>query len=557
MGGEKAKESWFSSLWKISRGKTLEEKAKVGILAFEVVSLMCKIVKLWHYLSEREIFRLRDEIVNSIGIKKLVSENDNYLMDLVLDEVIGDLVYVARAVIRLGRRCSDPVYNRFELFLADPFNCDMEWGGWEYKGKKMEKKVKKMERFIAAMMQFSQEQEVLVELEQNLRRMWANPESDKVKMLEFQQKVVCQRQEVKNLRDSSPWNRTYDYTARVLLRSIFSLIERIKLIFGIHEMGSNDDHQVMNSTLISRSQSFSNVMHSSIHSSGKSASISEKYLIWRKQSEAHRNPLFLGGRKSHSKSESISQAGPFKGCMDGCNDTLVPLGYESTPVGGSMRVISVQGKENNIVKKVNVGNRIYSKLRQCYERGKSKLQVAPLNSLGYAALDLQYARMIVLIEKFYHSPHLISPDARDDLYNMLPSSIRSALRAKLKSYTRTLASFLYDSELLSQWSLSLDQILKWLAPLAHNTVMWQSEQNIEKHHEVSASYVLLMQTLYFADLVKTEAAIVELLLGLNHICRISRETDEKPVHRADFGRRAAYGNIFVQNDVEEIRFCVG
>lgn len=557
MGGEKARESWFSSLWKISRSKTSEEKATVGILAFEVVSLMSKIVKLWHYLNEREIFRLREEIVNSIGIRNLVSEDDNYLMDLVLNEIIGDLVYVARAVARFGHRCSDPVFNRFELFLADPINYDNEWVGWEYKGKKMEKKVKKMERFIAAMIQFSQEQEVLVELEQSLRRMRANPEIDKVKLLEFQQKVIWQRQEVKNLRDSSPWNRTYDYTVRVLLKSIFSVIERVKVIFGTHEIGKNDDRQVMNSALISRSHSFSAIMHSSIHPSEKSASISEKYRMGKKQREAHHNQFFLRGRNSRSKLENTSHVGPFKGCMDGCNDLPLPLRQESALVGGSMRITSIHRKETDIVKKPNMGNRIYSKLSQCYDKGKNKILVAPLNSLGSAALDLQYARLIVLIEKLSHSPHLIGPDARDDLYNMLPASIRATVRAKLKTYTRTLASFIYDSALLSQWSSSLDQILQWLGPLAHNTVRWQSEQNIEKHPEVSGPNVLLVQTLYFADLVKTEAAIVELLLGLNYICRISREVDGKAVHRSDFSGRETYGSILVQRDVEEISLSVG
>ncbi|POO01875.1 hypothetical protein TorRG33x02_026520, partial [Trema orientale] len=52
----------------------------------------------------------------------------------------------------------------------------------------MEKKVKKMERFIAVTMQLSQEQEVLAELEQILRRMLKNSQLDWVKLLEFQQK---------------------------------------------------------------------------------------------------------------------------------------------------------------------------------------------------------------------------------------------------------------------------------------------------------------------------------------------------------------------------------
>ncbi|OWM82489.1 uncharacterized protein LOC116208051 [Punica granatum] len=560
MGGEKATESWFSSLWRISRGKASEsEKATVGILAFEVVSLMSKIVKLWHCLSDREMLRLREEVANSIGVRNLVSEDDNYLMDLVLNEIIEDLVYIARAVARLGNRCSDPVFSRFELFLADPIHYDTEWLGWEFKGKKMEKKVRKMERFIAAMMQFSQEQEVLVELEQSLRRMRANPDTDKVKLLEFQQKVMWQRQEVKNLRDSSPWNRTYDYTVRVLLRSFFSILERVKLVFGTHHIGGNDDCKGVNSTLISRSHSFSALVHSSIYPSEKSAAISEKYRTGRKQREGRHSSFFLRGKNTRSKSENISHMGPFRGCMDGCNDSPLPLGHESEPVGGSMRITSIHQKETDIMKKPNMGplhgNRIYFKLNQLYGKGKNRISVAPLNSLGAAALDLQYARVIILIEKLSQSPHLIGADARDDLYNMLPASIRSALRAKLKSYTRTLASFIYDSALLSQWSASLFQILDWLGPLAHNTVRWQSEQNIEKQPEVCGPNVLLVQTLYFADLAKTEAAIVELLVGLNYICRISREVDERGVCRPEFSGREAYGNMLVRRD--EIGLSVG
>ncbi|KAL2933515.1 DEAD-box ATP-dependent RNA helicase 57 [Bienertia sinuspersici] len=206
MGG--VKESWFSSLWGTSRRTgSHSEKAVMGILAFEVATMMSKVVNLWNCLSDIQIARLREDVVNSPGIVKLVSDDENYLMSLAFAEIVENLWYAAHSVARLGKRCSNPVYHSLELLFSSPLENSIESYGWEYKWKKMEKKVKKMERFVGATSQLHQEMEVLMELEQTLRRMQCNPETNRVKLLEFQQKVIWQRQEVKNLREMSPWPR--------------------------------------------------------------------------------------------------------------------------------------------------------------------------------------------------------------------------------------------------------------------------------------------------------------------------------------------------------------
>jgi len=54
----------------------------VGILALEVIGLVLKVVNLWQSLSDREILSLREGIVNSVGVKMVVLDNDDYLMEL-------------------------------------------------------------------------------------------------------------------------------------------------------------------------------------------------------------------------------------------------------------------------------------------------------------------------------------------------------------------------------------------------------------------------------------------------------------------------------------------
>ncbi|KAI3433979.1 uncharacterized protein J3R85_006957 [Psidium guajava] len=511
MGGESATESWLGNLWRGSRYRAAQEheKAMIGILSSEVVSIMSKVVKIWHCLSDVEILRLREEMARSVGIRKLVSEDDGHLMNLVEDEIINDFVYVARAVVRLARRCVDPVYHQIGSFFDDPISNYSKWFGWEYKSKKMDRRVKKMERFITVMPQLTQGQEVLAELQQSVRRMKANPESDHAKLFEFQQKAMWQIQVVRNLRELSPCNRTYDYTVRLLSRSLFTILEKMIHAFGRGQ--GKFELQEIRPTCFSRSHSLSALMQSSVHPS--SSSLDLFYLSLCSDKEKH-----VPMKQSHS-------IGPFKGCMNVETNSPPVDGYCRTAMVESTRATSVSGNDVRIidyknVKTLFVSNRIYSKLASFY--AKHRCLITPPQTLGHAALAGHYANVIVLIEKLASSPHSISLDMRDNLYQMLPGSVRTALRARLRSHAESLASMLHDGAIVEKWRTTVVQILEWLAPLAHNTVQWQSQQSFEKKNRDSGANVLLVQTLYFADQPKTEGAIVELLVGLNHVCRIGR-----------------------------------
>lgn len=147
----------------------------------------------------------------------------------------------------------------------------------------------------------------------------------------------------------------------------------------------------------------------------------------------------------------------------------------------------------------------------------------PASTLGAAALALHYANLIIVMEKMIRSPQLVGVDARDDLYSMLPNSIRSSLRARLKGVGFSAS----DPVLAGEWREALQKILGWLSPLAHNMIKWQSERSFEHQNLLPKTNVLLLQTLFFANQEKTEAAITELLVGLNYIWRFEREMNAK------------------------------
>lgn len=533
--------------------KEPERAAAIGVLAFEVASLMSKAVALWHSLGDEQILRLREEVLQLEGVRKLVSEDDDFLLGLALAEMMDSLASLSRSVARIGKRCADPMLQRFEHLFADLVKNDVDLYGIRYSVKKMERKTTKMERLVAASSDLYQELEVLGELEQALRRMQAGADpGHHGRLIDFKQKVIRQRQHVKYLREASLWNRTYDYAVRLLARSLFTIVARIEHAFGFQQKAAADatgtDLKVP-MTLLSRSHSITGLTHSSVHPS-RGDGIHRFPSGPLARSRTRSGPIAVAGRASgrqclphggltpaakrqNSKTRWPVAGRPFSGCMVGGDESSVlqsciPLdsGFQRSSVSASRIASRAEGVKPEARFQGNIFNMNVS--LSMFE-SRRKLLNAPELTLGAAALALHYANVIIVIEKLVASPHLIGPDARDDLYNMLPTSVRAALRARLKSYAKNLASSVYDPVLAAEWSEALTRILDWLSPLAHNMMRWQCERNFEQQHLVSSSNVLLLQTLYFANQIKTEAAITELLVGLNYLWRYGRELNAKAI----------------------------
>ncbi|XVE75507.1 hypothetical protein DITRI_Ditri12bG0099200 [Diplodiscus trichospermus] len=603
-------ESWFRSLWRIPRRhEGASEKVEIGVIAFEVASLMSKLVHLWQCLSDKQVTRLREEITSSVGIKKLVSEDEDYIGRLICAEMIENMTHVAKSVARLAKKCSDSGLKNFELVFTELVQLGADPYGWTFSSKKMDKKVKKMERFISVNATLYQEMELLADLEQTLKRMKSS-DTEPENLLEFQKKVIWKQHEVKSLRESSLWNRTYDYTICLLAGSIFTIFGRMKHVFGIEQYLDDEDSRVTNSDFMYRSQSVSALMQSSVHptentslsrfssgpfgmfstksgpipkpnktnyfhsgplagSTAKSGSISGKNgnfnfhsgpiarptngnfnfhsgpiarpttksgplfgidKISKKFWQTTNHPAAVKGKKPHLKNNRLTQVGPFKGCMVAVDSATIrnchvsSNGIHSGTLNGT--------KDGNL--NLHEGNAVLSS--SPVFRSQRKLLDAPPETLGASALALHYANVIIVIEKLAASPHLIGHDARDDLYNMLPASVRAALRVRLKPYAKSLASSVYDTELAGEWTEAMSAILEWLAPLAHNMIRWQSERSFEQQNFVSRANVLLVQTLYFANREKTEAAITEILVGLNYVWRLGRELNAKALQECASGR---------------------
>ncbi|XP_076904509.1 protein PSK SIMULATOR 1-like [Bidens hawaiensis] len=369
------------------------KKSRIRVLAFEVAGIMRKLTDMWRSLTDESVTHLHNNSICLQGVRKIVSNKDTFLINLACAEMVDNIRVLGKYVSRLSKLCEDASLGCFETAFDSFANMGHDPYGWIVSLKDMEVRVKKMERYVAATATLYKEMDYDENVIKNNIKKGAKMD------LDIQEKLHWQDQEIKYLKDRSLWNKSFDGVTLLLATSIFTILARIKLVFGI---------------------------------------------------------------VNHEENNDISQ------------------GFFET----------------------------YSKMLK-----------PSSNTLGYAALSLHYANLIIVMEKMIRSPQLVGLDARDDLYSMLPNSIRSSLRGRLKG----IGFVASDPVLAGEWREALGKILGWLSPLAHNMIKWQNERSFEHQNLMPKTNVLLLQTLFFANRMKTEAAITELLVGLNYIWRFERE----------------------------------
>ncbi|XXG43166.1 hypothetical protein AAC387_Pa01g3268 [Persea americana] len=452
----------------------IKKRPKIVVLAFEISGLMSKLLHLWQSLSHNQITDLHKQAIALDGVKKLVSDDESFLLTLACAEMVETLRLIARSISRLCKRCNDVGLQHFDRFFDEFADSGLDTHSWVMTRKEMEKMAKKMTRYVARTSELHKQMEELPDMERALKRLLESCRKDSrdspppaikmKKVAELQQKLLLQRNEVKHLKESSLWCLTFETVASMLARSSFTVLARIKQVFAI-------GHEKAPSSLPRTFSTSSAAVHPS--------------------------------------------------------DNSTPCKFISKPLTSKPQL-----QDSGESKQLSHG---------CFFFSNMDVLKPPPSTLGAVALALHYANLIIIIEKMVRSPHLIGVDTRDDLYSMLPTTMRVLLRKRLRGVGYSAS----DPALAGEWREALRRILEWLSPLAHNMIRWQSERSLEQQKTVarqSTTGVLLLQTLYFADQVKTEAAIAELLVGLNYVWRFEREMNAKVLSECSNALSELQGN---------------
>lgn len=465
----------------------LMSSSTIGILSFEVANAMSKAILLYNSLSDTQISILHDQLLNSIFITTLVSTSESYLLNLVLAEKLEGLNRVATVVSRLGKRCKEPALVGFQHVYADLLKGHADGvGKLTFFFKDMDRTVKKMERYVISTANLYGGLGVLNEMEQGVMK-FQSAQHHKETRRAFEQKIQWQRHDVWHLRNTSLWNQNYDKIIGLMARVVCTIYARICIVFG--ESSSPPPPPSTSQISISRP------------------------LRPEEGADVRRTPSGLWRCGGIGSGRILTDCISFRSSTS-CED-----------MDASYLRINTDSSTNS---------------RHCMDGGgisgrygpKSKVTMqAETTTIGGSGLSLHYANIIIIMEKFLRYPHLVGEDASGELYQMLPSSLRTALRRNLRSSAAKKntkgneIATMYDSPLEAHiWKESIEDIMSWLGPPAHNMIRWQTERSFEQHRGAKRiNNVLLVETLFFADREKTEAAICDVLVGLNYICRCEHQ----------------------------------
>ncbi|XP_021744022.1 uncharacterized protein LOC110710074 [Chenopodium quinoa] len=432
----------------------------LGILAFDTAKSMSRIVSLYKSLSDAEIFRLRKEVIRERGITFFISGDEGFLLTLACAERLEDLDQAANVVSRLGQKCSDYGLIRFLNVYKDLKNGHFDIHKLNnYGSREMEKSVEKMEKLISLTGELYGELEELTHMEASEKKLndWKNNYSTHNTNYDlFDNKICNQRKLVRHLKEVSLWNYSYDKVVGIMAKMVCVLYARICMLF-------------------------------------------RPYIFILQQNKTINKRLY---------SDSIP-----KTTMSG------PIHINPCPKKVPHMQFLSSDNSNVFVKedvKLRLAIRHYN--YHLINNNNKVFQAAPPSTVGGSGLVSRYASVVLLAERYFNSESLIGDQARESMYNMLPSSLKMYVRSKLRVAWREIENNNYDGDALTEgWRKAVGDMLEWLVPVAEKTIMWQAERNMEKQRFDSKPTVLLLQTLHYADLEKTEATLAEVLVGLSFI----------------------------------------
>lgn len=434
-----------------------EKASGIGILAIEAAATMCRLVSLHRSLSDTEILKLRSDTMRSRGVAYLNSTDQALLLRLACAEFVSDLDRAAAAVSRLAFRCQGALAQGFDQVYSDLKAGTAHLGRLGLSLKGVEKRMRRMERQVAATARLYEEMEVLAALEASKRK-WGRyggpiPLQKPSKAESVKLELMSRGRKVRRLKEESPWKQS-DKAICLMAEAVCAVFARICFIFGPFVPG-------LPPVLASRGTS----RPSSIPAPRK---------------------LRLYPR--------------------------LPAKHSSDPL------------ERPVVDHVIVTNTrpIFSAKESEPKHGNWLLQPAP-NTVGGAGLALRYANTIALAEKVRMTrsnsgePEHWKAAAREELYEMLPAGLRAMVRSKLRDCWKKRGPM--DGRLAEGWKEAVERILAWLGPVANDTIQWYEERHMDRRRRFDPRpRVLMLQTLHFSDREKTEAAIVEVLVGLSCVC---------------------------------------
>ncbi|XP_008788630.2 protein PSK SIMULATOR 1-like isoform X2 [Phoenix dactylifera] len=181
---------------------------KVSILAFEVANTIAKGANLWRSLSDESIKFLKEDILQSDGVRKLISADINELLCIVAADKREELEVFSREVIRFGDLCKNPTWHNLGRYFQ---KLSPDLTPQEQLKAEVETSMQHLIHLAQNTSELYHELHALDRFEQDYRRKLQEEESLPAEnLMILQSELKRQRKLVRSLKKKSLWSRNLE-----------------------------------------------------------------------------------------------------------------------------------------------------------------------------------------------------------------------------------------------------------------------------------------------------------------------------------------------------------
>ncbi|KAL3641363.1 DNAJ domain protein [Castilleja foliolosa] len=220
----------------------------ISILAFEVANTIVKGANLINSLSHDNIQHLKETIIPSEGIQRLISRDIDELLSIAASDKRDELKIFAGEVIRFGNRCKDPQWHNLDRYFE---KLESELMPHKQLKETAEADIQQLMMFVqyTALQELYHEMHALDRFEQDCRRKAqeeansnATQKGDSLAILRAELK--SQKKHVKSLKKKSLWSKILEEVMEKLVDIVHFIHLEINSAFGNSDVSLPlDDHR--------------------------------------------------------------------------------------------------------------------------------------------------------------------------------------------------------------------------------------------------------------------------------------------------------------------------
>lgn len=231
---------------------------RVSILAFEVANTVVKGMSLMQSLSTENLKHLKETVLRSEGVQRLVSADMGELTRIAAADKRQELGVFSREVVRFGNRCKDPQWHNLDRYFC---KLESEIAPQPNLKETAKAEMQQLMTLVRHTADLYHELHALDRFEQDYRRKLeeekrsiVSERGDTIQII--RQELKSQRKYVHNLKKKSLWNKILEDVMEKLVDIVHYLHVEIRDAFGscdgaVPLNGSSESHQTLGSAGLS------------------------------------------------------------------------------------------------------------------------------------------------------------------------------------------------------------------------------------------------------------------------------------------------------------------